>query len=139
MLIICRNTPRIDNTSHLVAPPAPSLTPLYPAYQHNSSFIVCCLQTSAVQTQTTRVQKLRAQAATGKVSVARLEQEQGVLTKMTVRLAKDAPAASLDHLCDSTAIRIVMGTLSKTAKKCVVMLALCGCTMHLDMSTVSAV
>lgn len=44
-------------------------------------------QTSAVQTQTTRVQKLRAQAATGKVSVARLEQEQGVLTKMTARLA----------------------------------------------------
>ena len=54
---------------------------------------MCCLQTSAVQTQTTRVQKLQMQAATGKVSVARLEQEQGVLTKMTVRPACSVPAA----------------------------------------------
>ncbi|KAL3149568.1 hypothetical protein ABBQ32_002344 [Trebouxia sp. C0010 RCD-2024] len=44
-------------------------------------------QTSAVATQTTRVQRLEVQAATGKVSVARLEQEQGVLSKMTGRLA----------------------------------------------------
>ena len=42
------------------------------------------MQSSAVQTQTTRVQRLESQAATGKVSVARLEQEQNVLSKMTV-------------------------------------------------------
>ena len=45
---------------------------------------MCVVQSSAVQTQTTRVQLLESQAATGKVSVARLEQEQGVLSKMTV-------------------------------------------------------
>lgn len=41
-------------------------------------------QSAAVQTQTARVQQLQSQAATGKVSVKRVEKEQNVLTKMTV-------------------------------------------------------
>ncbi|KAL0031978.1 hypothetical protein WJX79_009976 [Trebouxia sp. C0005] len=44
-------------------------------------------QSAAVQTQTARVQQLQSQAATGKVSVKRVEKEQNVLTKMTGRLA----------------------------------------------------
>lgn len=44
-------------------------------------------QTAAVQTQTARVQQLQSQAATGKVSVKRVEKEQNVLFKMTGRLA----------------------------------------------------
>lgn len=44
----------------------------------------CGLQSSAVATQTTRVQRLELQAATGKVSVTCLKQEQSVLSKMTV-------------------------------------------------------
>ena len=43
-----------------------------------------CVQRDAVTTQTARVQQLQAQAATGKVSVAKLEKEQGILSKMTV-------------------------------------------------------
>lgn len=46
-----------------------------------------CLQSSAVETQTARVKMLKTQAATGKVSVAKLEQQQGVLSKMTVSAA----------------------------------------------------
>lgn len=42
------------------------------------------LQSDAVSTQTTRVQRLKEQAATGKVSVAKVEQEESVLAKMTV-------------------------------------------------------
>ena len=41
-------------------------------------------QSAAVQTQTARVEQLQSQAATGKVSVKRVEKEQNVLTKMTV-------------------------------------------------------
>ena len=52
---------------------------------------MCVVQSSAVQTQTTRVQLLESQAATGKVSVARLEQEQGVLSKMTVSCRRRSP------------------------------------------------
>ena len=42
------------------------------------------LQSDAVSTQTTRVQRLKEQAATGKVSVAKVKQEESVLAKMTV-------------------------------------------------------
>ncbi len=41
-------------------------------------------QSAAVSTQTARVQQLQTQAATGKVSVKRVEKEQNVLSKMTV-------------------------------------------------------
>ncbi|KAL0019460.1 hypothetical protein WJX77_005863 [Trebouxia sp. C0004] len=44
-------------------------------------------QSAAVQTQTARVQQLQSQAATGKVSVKRVEKEQSILVKMTGRLA----------------------------------------------------
>ena len=50
---------------------------------------VCGVQSSAVATQTARVQQLQTQAATGKVSVARLEKEQSVLSKMTVSHTHD--------------------------------------------------
>ena len=45
------------------------------------------LQTDAVSTQTARVRQLKEQAATGKVSVAKVKQEESVLTKMTVSLS----------------------------------------------------
>ena len=45
---------------------------------------LACLQSSAVETQTARVQMLKREAATGKVSVDKLEQQQSVLSKMTV-------------------------------------------------------
>ena len=42
------------------------------------------VQTDAVSTQTARVKQLKDQAATGKVSVSKVKQEESVLTKMKV-------------------------------------------------------
>lgn len=46
--------------------------------------IYLCVQSDAVRTQTARVEQLKGQAATGKVSVAKVQQEESVLSKMTV-------------------------------------------------------
>ena len=49
------------------------------------------LQSEAVATQTARVKQLQTQAATGKVSVAKVKQEESVLTKMTVSTLAETP------------------------------------------------
>ena len=63
------------------------------------------LQSDAVSTQTTRVQKLKEQAATGKVSVAKVQQEESVLAKMTVsnHLVSFTPCSCflIMHSCQS--------------------------------------
>ena len=64
-------------------------------------------QSAAVQTQTARVQQLQSQAATGKVSVKRVEKEQNVLTKMTVSyshmIRHGFPATALHRIGNSPA------------------------------------
>ena len=55
-------------------------------------------QTAAVQTQTARVQQLQSQAATGKVSVKRVEKEQNVLFKMTVSYSHTIGVVTLHKL-----------------------------------------
>ena len=78
-------------------------------FLHHPNTYLCCLQSSAVETQTARVQLLKTQAATGKVSVDKLEQQQSVLSKMTV--SAFFPRGCACAHCSVT----IQGTCSTTA------------------------